>query len=97
MTSLAGVCPDPLVIQLDWEPESEHGGIYQLLGDAYEIDVDAKSVRGPMVAGGEETGIDVEVRIGGFAVGFQPVQSLLYQTRHLERRLCQGDRSYGEL
>ena len=77
------VCPDPLVIQLDWEPESEHGGIYQLLGDGYEIDVDAKSVRGPMVAGGEETGIDVEVRIGGFAVGFQPVQSLLYQDQDI--------------
>ncbi len=26
--SLAGVCPDPMVIQLDWEPESEHGGLY---------------------------------------------------------------------
>ncbi len=83
MVSLAGVCPDPLVIQLDWEPESEHGGIYQLVGDGYEIDVDAKSVRGPLVAGGEDTGIDVEVRIGGFAVGFQPVQSLLYQDQDI--------------
>ena len=83
MTSLAGICPDPLVIQLDWEPESEHGGIYQLVGDGYEIDTDAKSVRGPLVAGGDETGIDVEVRIGGFAVGFQPVQSLLYQDQDI--------------
>jgi uncharacterized protein with GYD domain len=83
MVSLAGTCPDPLVIQLDWEPESEHGGIYQLVGDGYEIDVDAKSVRGPLVAGGEDTGIDVEVRIGGFAVGFQPVQSLLYQDQDI--------------
>ena len=81
--SLAGVCPDPLVIQLDWEPESEHGGIYQLVGDGYEIDVDAKSVRGPLVAGGADTGIDVEVRIGGFAVGFQPVQSLMYQDQDI--------------
>ena len=83
MTSLAGVCPDPLVIQLDWEPESEHGGIYQLVGDGYEIDTDAKSVRGPLVAGGNETGIDIEVRIGGFAVGFQPVQSLMYQDQDI--------------
>ena len=77
--SLADACPNPLVIQLDWEPESEHGGIYELVGDGYDINVDGKSVTGPLVAGGEETGIDVEVRIGGFAVGFQPVQSLLYQ------------------
>ncbi len=83
MTSLAGVCPDPLVIQLDWEPESEHGGIYQLVGDGYEIDTDAKSVRGPLVAGGDDTGIDIEVRIGGFAVGFQPVQSLMYQDQDI--------------
>ena len=83
MVSLAGICPDPLVIQLDWEPESEHGGIYQLVGDGYEIDTDAKSVRGPLVAGGEDTGVDVEVRIGGFAVGFQPVQSLMYQDQDI--------------
>ena len=83
MASLADICPDPLVIQLDWEPESEHGGIYQLVGDGYEIDTDAKSVRGPLVAGGAETGIDVEVRIGGFAVGFQPVQSLMYQDQDI--------------
>ena len=83
MASLADICPDPLVIQLDWEPESEHGGIYQLVGSGYEIDTDAKSVRGPLVAGGNETGIDVEVRIGGFAVGFQPVQSLMYQDQDI--------------
>ena len=83
MASLADICPDPLVIQLDWEPESEHGGIYQLVGEGYEIDTDAKSVRGPLVAGGQQTGIDVEVRIGGFAVGFQPVQSLMYQDQDI--------------
>ena len=81
--TLAGVCPDPLVIQLDWEPESEHGGIYQLVGDGYAINADAKSVTGPLVAGGEDTGVDVEVRIGGFAVGFQPVHALMYQDQDI--------------
>ena len=81
--TLADACPDPLVIQLDWEPESEHGGVYQMVGDGYEIDVDAKSVTGPLVAGGEDTGIDIEVRIGGFAVGFQPVHSLMYQDQDI--------------
>ena len=50
--SLAGVCPDPLVIQLDWEPESEHGGLYQMVGDGYEIDTEFKRVTGPLVASG---------------------------------------------
>lgn len=76
---LAGVCPDTVVIQADWEPESEHGGIYALLGDEYEIDVDAKSVTGPLMAAGEDTGVDVEIRIGGSPVGYQAAPSLLYQ------------------
>jgi hypothetical protein len=76
---LAGVCPETVVIQADWEPESEHGGIYQLLGDTYDIDTDAKSVSGPLMAGDEATGVDVEIRIGGASVGYQTAQSLLYQ------------------
>lgn len=77
--SLADVCPETVVIQADWEPESEHGGIYQLVGEGYEIDEGAKSVTGPLVAGGEDTGVDVEIRIGGSSIGYQPIQSLLYQ------------------
>lgn len=76
---LAGVCPDTVVIQADWEPESEHGGIYALLGDEYAIDTDAKSVTGPLMASGEDTGVDVEIRIGGSPVGYQSAPSLLYQ------------------
>jgi len=77
--SLSGVCPETVAIQLDWEPESEHGGIYQLVGPGYEIDTERKVVRGPLMAGDQDTGVDVEVRIGGAAVGFQPVQALMYQ------------------
>ena len=77
--NLAGVCPDPVVMQLDWEPESEHGALYQLVGDGYTIDTSTKSVRGPLIASGEHTGVDVEIRIGGNAVGFQQTGSLMYQ------------------
>lgn len=77
--NLAGMCPDPLVVQMDWEPESEHGGLYELVGDGYTIDTDTKRVRGPLVASGQETGIDIEIRIGGNAVGFQQTGSLMYQ------------------
>ena len=77
--NLAGVCPDPVVMQLDWEPESEHGALYQLVGDGYTIDTSTKRVRGPLIASGEDTGVDVEIRIGGNAVGFQQTGSLMYQ------------------
>lgn len=81
--NLAGVCPDPVVMQLDWEPESEHGGLYELVGDGYTIDTSTKRVRGPLVASGQETGVDVEIRIGGNAVGFQQTGSLMYQDKDI--------------
>jgi ABC-type nitrate/sulfonate/bicarbonate transport system substrate-binding protein len=77
--ALSGLCPETVVIQADWEPESEHGGIYELVGDGYEIDTEAKAVTGPLVAAGEDTGVDVEIRIGGAPISYQPVQSVLYQ------------------
>ena len=70
---LSGVCPSPLVVQTDWFPESEHGAMYELLGDDYVVDVDNKVVRGSMVLGGTDLGIEWEVRTGGPAIGFSPV------------------------
>ncbi len=75
---LADVCPSPLVIQTDWFPESEHGALYNMIGDDYTVDVDAKVVRGSLVDGGEPTGIDFEVRTGGPAIGSAPVASYVY-------------------
>lgn len=80
---LSDACPETVVFQADWEPEAEHGGIYQLLGDEYTIDTDAKSVTGPLMSGGEKTGVNVEIRIGGATVGYQSAQSLLYQDRDI--------------
>ena len=76
---LSDVCPETIVIQTDWNPESEHGHLYQLLGDTYTIDAGAKSVSGPLLASGEYTGVDVEVRSGGPAIGYQTVSSQMYQ------------------
>ncbi len=81
--SLEGICPDPVVMQLDWEPESEHGGLYQLVGPGYEIDTETKRVTGPLMASGEDTGVDVEIRIGGNAVGFQQTGALMYQDQDI--------------
>ncbi|MCY3644960.1 MAG: branched-chain amino acid ABC transporter substrate-binding protein [Acidimicrobiaceae bacterium] len=70
---LADVCPSPLVVQTDWFPESEHGAMYELVGDDYVVDVDNKVVRASMVLGGTDLGIEWEVRTGGPAIGFSPV------------------------
>lgn len=76
--SLAAWCPDTVVIQTDWEPEAEHGPLYKLVGDSYEIDTATKAVRGPLMDAGTPTGVDVEIRIGGSSVGYQSAQALLY-------------------
>ena len=75
---LSAACPDPLVIQTDWFPEAEHGALYEMVGEGYTVDVEQKVVRGPLVASGELTGIQIEVRTGGPAIGFQPVSVLQY-------------------
>jgi hypothetical protein len=77
-TNLKGVCPDPIVFQKDWQPESEHGFLYNLVGKDYKVDTDKKKVTGPLVAQGKDTGVKIEIRTGGPAVGFQPVPQVMY-------------------
>jgi hypothetical protein len=77
--SLKGLCPDTVVVQKDWWPEAEHGGLYQLVGPNPTIDTSKKAVIGDLVAhGGAPTGVKIEIRAGGGAVGFQQDTSLLY-------------------
>jgi hypothetical protein len=71
-------CPNPLVIQTDWFAESEHGGLYNMLGDDYTVTADNMRVKGSLVAGGEETGIDLEIRMGGPAIGFEAPRTQIY-------------------
>jgi hypothetical protein len=75
---LAAVCPDPIVIQTDWFPEAEHGALYEMVGEGYEVKVDQRVVTGPLVAGGEDTGVTIEVRTGGPAIGEQTVAAVTY-------------------
>lgn len=68
--SLSGICPDQVVIQTDWFPEAEHGTVYQLVGDDYQIDADTKRVTGSLIdTDGSDTGVDVQIRAGGPAIG----------------------------
>jgi hypothetical protein len=81
--SLKGVCPDTIVVQTDWDPESEYGVYYQLLGPNPKIDTKKKLVSGPLVAGGKDTGVRIEVRTGGPSIGFEPVSSQMYKDQSI--------------
>ncbi|MFC4947332.1 ABC transporter substrate-binding protein [Pseudonocardia sp. GCM10023141] len=74
----AAGCPATVVLQQDWQPEAEHGAMYSVVGPGYTIDSDKKSVTGPLVAQGVDTGVKVEVRAGGPNTGFKPVPALMY-------------------
>ena len=77
--SLAGICPETITLLTDWNPEAEHGFVYQLIGDDYTIDKAEVSVSGPLVApDGTDTGVDFKIRSGGPAIGYQTVTSQLY-------------------
>ncbi|MEX5708551.1 hypothetical protein AB1484_09585 [Parafrankia sp. FMc6] len=71
-TPLKGVCPDTVVVQTSWWPEVDYGATYQLLGANPKIDTGDFKVTGPLGA----TGVNLEIRSGGPAVGFDSVSSL---------------------
>ncbi|MDQ1531753.1 MAG: hypothetical protein QOE37_1858, partial [Microbacteriaceae bacterium] len=75
---LSGVCPATVVIQTDWNPEADHGHLYELVGGTPEIDAAKKTVTGDLVVGGKPTGVKVQIRSGGPAIGFQPVTQQMY-------------------
>lgn len=76
----AAGCPSTIVLQTDWNPESEHGGQYELLGPNPTINAGAKSVTGELVAhGGVDTGVQLQIRAGGPAIGYQTVSSQMYK------------------
>ena len=77
--SLAGICPDTVTFQTDWNPESEHGFLYQMVGDGYEVDAAGVRVTGPLVTSQGDTGVKIQVRSGGPAIGFQSPTSMMYQ------------------
>ena len=63
--SLAEVCPQTVVVQTDWFPESEHGGVYELMGSDYSASKNTGAVVGSLTYRGEDTGVDLEIRAGG--------------------------------
>ena len=74
----AAGCPADIRIQTDWNPESEHGHLYQLVGPGYVVDDEVKSITGPLMASGEYTGVDVTILSGGPATGFTQPNAQMY-------------------
>jgi hypothetical protein len=62
-TPLAGVCPNPIVVQKDWLIQSEHGALYQLIGGAGRMS--RGRYEGPLGS----TGIELVVLEGGRGIG----------------------------
>ena len=78
-SDLSAVCPSTISLQTDWNPEAEHGFLYQLIGPDYKIDTEKVAVSGPLIApDGTDTGVTFEIRSGGPAIGYQTVTSQLY-------------------
>jgi hypothetical protein len=76
--SLADVCPATIVVQTDWFPESEHGGLYQLMGDDATASKDSGAVVGSLAVNGQPTGVNLEIRAGGPFLE-SPVVTEMYQ------------------
>ena len=76
--ALKDICPATVVIQTDWNPEGEHGFLYNMVGTDYTIDKAKVSVTGTLVSGGADTGVKLEVRSGGPAIGYGTVTAQMY-------------------
>lgn len=88
---LAGTCPSEVVVQLQWQPQSDQGGVFGLLGDGWTVDAEQHAVTGPLVSGGEDTGVALTLRSGGPAIGFQSVPSQMYVDDAITLGLVHGD------
>jgi hypothetical protein len=75
---LSKTCPSEVGIQTDWNPQAEHGFVYQMLGEDYDIDNSSLSVSGTLQSNGNDTGVKLRIYAGGPAIGFEPVISRLY-------------------
>lgn len=85
--ALAGVCPSTIVIQTDWFATPERAAAYRLVGPNGTVDVKKGAYSGPL----GDTGVNVEVRLGGPFLGGQPVPAQLYQDNSITLGLVPTD------
>ncbi len=79
-SSLAGVCPNPVKILTDWTPEAEQGAYFELAGSGGTISSSDKTYTAPLIdpSNGKPTGVNVQIVVGGPALGFQQTPVLLH-------------------
>lgn len=76
---LRGVCPSTIVVQASWLPDALIAGpLYSLLGPNPVVDADKKLVTGSLVAQGKDTGVKLEIRAGGPAIGYTQTSAQMY-------------------
>ncbi len=80
---LAGSCPARVVLQAAWYPTADLAVPFQLLGADRSVDAKRKRVSGSLVAGGKDTGVELEFRSGGPATGFQTAPAVMYADRSI--------------
>jgi hypothetical protein len=69
------------VVQTNWWPQAEDGGLFRLLGTGPQVDRDRKRVSAALVSGGVDTGVRIEIRSGGPANSYTPAAKELYLDR----------------
>lgn len=88
---LDDVCPADITVQLQWQPQSDQAGVLGLLGPDHSIDHESKSASGSLVFDGGDTGVDITLRAGGAAIGFQSVPDQMYTDTSIDLGLVHGD------
>jgi len=81
--SLAGICPSTVVVQTDWYPEADDFIPYELAGPNGTVDTSNKSYTAELLASGQDTGVKIQVRVGGPAIGNQLVPAEMYEDQSI--------------
>jgi hypothetical protein len=90
---LAGVCPSTVTIQTDWNPEADHGATYEMMGPNPTINTSQKSVTGELYANGQPTGVKLQIRSGGPAIGYSTVSAEMYEDKSITLGYVNTDES----
>jgi hypothetical protein len=77
--SLQGICPSTIVTQTDWDPEGDHSELYALAAPGGTVDVNKKTYTSELIAHGHDTGVKIQIRVGGPAISYQPVSAEMYE------------------
>lgn len=91
--ALSSVCPSQIVVQTSWYPQAENGFLFQLIKDDYKVDVASKSVSGPLKVNGKSTGVTLQVRAGGPAIGYQQPVTQMYTDQSITLAVVTEDQA----